>query len=65
MYKNYKKNYPYYEVSPIRDFKQMLEESIRDCEGRPAFRYMSSTTTIPKCSAQPLPLSATERATSP
>lgn len=41
MYKNYKKNYPYYEVSPIRDFKQMLEESIRDCEGRPAFRYKS------------------------
>ena len=39
MYKNYKKNYPYYEVSPVRDFKQTLEESIRDCEGRPAFRY--------------------------
>ena len=39
MYKNYKKNYPYYEVSPVSDFKQALEESIRNCEGRPAFRY--------------------------
>ncbi len=41
MYKNYKKNYPHYEVSPIRDFKEALEASIRNCNGRPAFRYKS------------------------
>lgn len=41
MYKNYKKNYPYYEVSPIRDFKEALEASIQNCNGRPAFRYKS------------------------
>lgn len=42
MYKNYKKNYPYNIVSPVRDFKQVLEEAIEKCDGRPAFRYKSS-----------------------
>lgn len=46
MYRNYKSNYPYYEVSPVRDFKQALEESIRDCEGRPAFRYKQGSEII-------------------
>lgn len=42
MYKNYKKNYPYDEsVTPFRDFKQVLEESIVNCEGRPAYKYKS------------------------
>ncbi|MBO4343232.1 MAG: AMP-binding protein [Clostridia bacterium] len=39
MYKNYKKNYAYNEVSSFDDFKQVLEDSIKICEGRPAFKY--------------------------
>lgn len=39
MYKNYKKNYPYNPVTYVNDFKQMLEESLTVCEGRPAFKY--------------------------
>lgn len=43
MYKNLKKNYPYNEVKFVNDFKQMLEESITLCEGRPAFKYKRGT----------------------
>ena len=46
MYKNYKKNYPYNEVSFVRDFKQMLEESQTVCEGRPAFKYKKGTDVV-------------------
>ena len=43
MYKNYKKNYPYNQVTFVRDFKHMLEESQTICEGRPAFKYKKGT----------------------
>ena len=46
MYKNLKKNYPYNEVQFVNDFKQMLEESITLCEGRPAFKYKRGTDII-------------------
>ena len=46
MYKNYKKNYPYNEVSFVRNFKQMLEESQTVCEGRPAFKYKKGTDVV-------------------
>lgn len=46
MYKNYKKNYPYNEVSFVRDFKHMLEESQTVCEGRPAFKYKKGTDVV-------------------
>ena len=46
MYKNYKRNYPYNEVSFVRDFKQMLDESITNCEGRPAFRFKVGTEVV-------------------
>lgn len=46
MYKNYKKNYPYLEVDFVRDFKQMLDESLTLCEGRPAFKYKRGTEVI-------------------
>ena len=46
MYKNYKKNYPYNEVTFVRDFKHMLEESQTVCEGRPAFKYKKGTDVV-------------------
>ncbi|MBQ8758528.1 MAG: AMP-binding protein, partial [Clostridia bacterium] len=46
MYKNYKKNYPYNEVTFVRDFKHMLEESKTVCEGRPAFKYKKGTDVV-------------------
>ena len=46
MYKNLKKNYPYGEVSFVRDFKQMLNESLTVCEGRPAFMYKKGTDVV-------------------
>lgn len=41
MHKNLKKDYPYPEVSLVGDFKEMLDESVRICEGRPAYKYKS------------------------
>ena len=32
-------NYPLYEVKMSNNFKEILEDSIKLCEGRPAFRY--------------------------
>ena len=39
MIKNYKHNYPLYDVTYSENFKQVLEDSIKKSEGRPAFRY--------------------------
>lgn len=46
MYKNLKKNYPYLEVAFVKDFKQMLDESLTLCEGRPAFKYKKGTEVV-------------------
>lgn len=46
MYKNYKKNYPYDYVPFVDNFKQMLEISQTECEGRPAFKYKKGTEII-------------------
>ena len=46
MYKNLKKNYPYLEVAFVKDFKQMLDESLSLCEGRPAFKYKKGTEVV-------------------
>ena len=38
--KNRKKDYPLYEISAVRDFKQSIEEAIdHNCKGKPAYRY--------------------------
>ena len=38
MYKNYKHNYPYYEVTPSNNFKEILEEHAAE-DVRPAFKF--------------------------
>ena len=44
MIKNYKHNYPLYDnVTISNNFKEVIEEGMSKCEGRPAFRYRKGT----------------------